>query len=160
MKLLRKVSKVTGYIEMENDLIRTPADVSRYANEELVKSCEDLTNLRVDLTHRLHKSNDEVNDLKLKIEGVQGVILDYISMNGNLDNDELKEIAEIIKMKLTKTVDVSYTVIYNGTADIPIDVHPADVDWEDEVSFHFDIIGDHLTDLDEDSVDSDARDMY
>lgn len=157
MKLLRKVSKVTGYIEMDGNLVLTPADVSR---EALVKSCEDLMNQTVVLNNRLHKSNDEANDLRLKIEGVEGVILDYISDNGNLDNDELKQIAEILGMKLTKTVDVSYTVIYNGSAEIPIDVDADEVDWEDEVSFHFDIIGDHLIDLSEDSVDSDARDMY
>jgi len=157
MKLLRKVSKMTGYIEMENDLIRTPADVER---EQLVKSCEDLTNQTVVLNNRLHKSNDEVNDLKLKIEGVQGVILDYISINGNLDNDELKEIAEILKMKLTKTVDIEYTVKYTGSAEIPLGVDVDDIDWEDEVSFHVDTNSEHEIDLTEDSVEVDARDMY
>ena len=157
MKLLRKVSKVTGYIEMDGSTVLTAVDVSR---EDLVKRYEDLTNKVVDLNNRLHKSNDEANDLRLKIEGVEGVILDYLSENGNLDNDELKQIADILGMKLTKTVDVSYTVTYNGTAEIPLDVDADEVDWEDEVSFHFDIIGDHLVDLSEDSVDSDARDMY
>jgi hypothetical protein len=156
MKLLRKVSKVTGYIEMDGNLVLTPADVSR---EELVKSCEDLTNQTVVLNNRLHKSNDEVNDLKLKIEGVQGVILDYISDNGNLDNDELKEIAEILKMKLTKTVDIEYTVKYTGSAEIPLDVDVDEVDWEYEVSFHFDTVSEHNIDLSEDSVEVDAREM-
>jgi len=156
MKLLRKVSKVTGYIEMENDLIRTPADVER---EQLIKSCEEMSNRNVDLNNRLHKSNDEVNDLKLKIEGVQGVILDYISDNGNLDNDELKEIAEILKMKLTKTVDIEYTVKYTGSAEIPLDVDVDEVDWEYEVSFHFDTVSEHNIDLSEDSVEVDAREM-
>jgi hypothetical protein len=156
MKLLRKVSKVTGYIEMDGNLVLTPADVSR---EELVKSCEDLSNQTVVLNNRLHKSNDEVNDLKLKIEGVRGVILDYISINGNLDNDELKEIAEILKMKLTKTVDIEYTVKYTGSAEIPLDVDVDDIDWEDEVSFHVDTNSEHDIDLTEDSVDVDVREM-
>jgi hypothetical protein len=157
MKLLRKVSKVTGYIEMDGNLVLTPADVSR---EELVKSCEDLTNQTVVLNNRLHKSNDEIKELQLKISNVQGVILDYISMNGNLDNEELKDIAEFIDMKLTKTVDVEYTVTFTGTAEIPIDVDVDDIDWEDEVSFHVDTVSEHNIDLSEDNVEVDARDMY
>jgi hypothetical protein len=141
---------------MDGNLVLTPADVSR---EELVKSCEDLSNQTVVLNNRLHKSNDEVNDLKLKIEGVRGVILDYISINGNLDNDELKEIAEILKMKLTKTVDIEYTVKYTGSAEIPLDVDVDDIDWEDEVSFHVDTNSEHDIDLTEDSVDVDVREM-
>ena len=90
MKLLRKVSKVTGYIDMDGDTVLTAVDVSR---EDLAKRYEDLTNRVVDLNNRLHKSNDEANDLRLKIEGVEGVILDYLSENGNLDNDELKQIS-------------------------------------------------------------------
>jgi hypothetical protein len=107
----------------------------------------------------LHKSNDEVNDLKLKIENVQGVILDYISINGNLDNDELKDIAVLLDMQLTKTVDIEYTVKYTGSAEIPLDVDVDDIDWDNEVSFHFDTVSEHNIDLSEDSVEVDAREM-
>ena len=147
---------MNGYIEMENDLIRTLANLSR---EELAKSCEYLTNQTVDLTNRLHKSNDEANDLRLKIEGVQDFILDYISINDNLDNDELREIADILKMKLTKIVDIEYTVKYTGLAEIPLDVDVDDIDWEDEVSFHVDTNSEHHIDLSADSVEVDVREM-
>jgi hypothetical protein len=103
---------------------------------------------------------DEIKELQLKISNVEGVIWDHISMNGSLDNDELKIIAECIGMKMTKTVDLSYTVTFVGTAEIPIDVDVDDIDWEDEVSFGFDSNSEHDIDLSEDSVEVDARDMF
>jgi hypothetical protein len=157
MKLLRKVSKMTGYIEMENDLIRTPADVSR---EDLIKSCEEMSNRNVALMNRISDQVEQIKELSIKINNIKGVILDHISMNGELDNEDLKYIAQLIDMKLTKTVDVEYTVTFTGTAEIPIDVDVDDIDWENEVSFDATIIGDHELDLSEDSVDVDARDMY
>jgi hypothetical protein len=157
MKLLRKVSKMTGYIEMESDLIHTPADVSR---EDLIKSCEEMSNRNVALMNRISDQARQIAELQLKISGVEGVIWDYISMNGKLDNEDLKIIAEFLGMKLTKTVDLYFTVTYNGTAEIPIDVDVDDIDWEDEVSFYFDANSEHDIDLSEDSVDVDAKDMY
>jgi hypothetical protein len=157
MKLLRKVSKMTGYIEMENDLIHTPADVSR---EDLIKSCEDMSNRNIALMNRISDKAQQNAELSIKINNVKGVILDYISMNGKLDNEELKDIAEFIDMKLTKTVDIEYTVTFTGTAEIPIDVDVDEIDWEDEVSFHVDTVSEHNIDLSEDNVDVDARDMY
>jgi hypothetical protein len=156
MKILRKVSKVTGYIEMDGNLVLTPADVSR---EELVKSCEDLTNQTVVLNNRLHKSNDQIKELQIKISGIESVIVDYISDNGKLDNPELKDIADLIDMQLTKTVDIEYTVRYTGSAEIPFYVDVDEVDWDNEVSFHFDTVSEHDIDLSEDSVEVDAREM-
>jgi hypothetical protein len=157
MKLLRKVSKMTGYIEMENDLIHTPADVSR---EDLIKSCEDMSNRNVALMNRISDQIKQIKELELKIKNVEGVILDYISDNGHLVNPELKYIADLIDMKLTKTVDIEYTVKFTGTAEIPLDVDVDYIDWEDEVSFHVDTVSEHNIDLSEDSVEVDARDMY
>jgi hypothetical protein len=156
MKLLRKVSKMTGYIEMENDLIRTPADVSR---EDLIKSCEEMSNRNVALMNRISDQMQQIKELSIKINNVQGVILDYISENGHLVNPELKYIADLIDMKLTKTVDVEYTVTFTGTAEIPIDVDVDDIDWEDEVCFEVTVNGDHELELSEDNVDVDVREM-
>ena len=157
MKLLRKVSKMTGYIEMENDLIHTPAHVSR---EDLIKSCEDMSNRNVVLTNKIASLTDEIKELQLKINNVQGVILDYISINGELDNEDLKYIAQLIDMKLTKIVDIEYTVKFVGTAEIPLDVDVDDIDWEEEVSFHVDTMSEALgIDLSEDSVEVDVREM-
>jgi hypothetical protein len=157
MKLLRKVSKMTGYIEMEDDLIRTPADVSR---EDLIKSCEEMSNRNVALMNRISDQIKQIKELELKIKNVEGVILDYISDNGHLVNPELKYIADLIDMKLTKIVDIEYTVKFTGTAEIPLDVDVDEIDWEDEVSFHVDTVSEHNIDLSEDSVEVDARDMY
>jgi hypothetical protein len=157
MKLLRKVSKMTGYIEMEDDLIRTPADVSR---EDLIKSCEEMSNRNVALMNRISDQMQQIKELELKIKNVEGVILDYISDNGHLVNPELKYIADLIDMKLTKVVDIEYTVKFTGTAEIPLDVDVDEIDWEDEVSFHVDTVSEHNIDLSEDSVEVDARDMY
>jgi hypothetical protein len=131
MKLLRKVSKMDLY-----------ASVPTAA---MIKSNNKLT--------------EEIKELQLKINNVKGVILEYISENGHLVNPELKYIADLIDMKLTKTVDVEYTVTFTGTAEIPIDVDVDDIDWEDEVSFEVTVIGDHELELSEDNVDVDVREM-
>jgi len=147
---------MTGYIEMENDLIHTPADVSR---EDLIKSCEDMSNRNVALMNRISDQMQQIKELSIKINNVHGVIWDYISMNGKLDNEELKDIAEFLDMKLTRTVDIEYTVTFTGTAEIPLGVHVDDIDWEDEVSFDVDTISEHNIDLTEDNVDVDVREM-
>jgi hypothetical protein len=137
--------------------VRTPADVSR---EDLIKSCEDMSNHNVALTNKIASLTDEIKELQLKIANVEGVIWDHISTYGKLDNDDVKCIAECLGMKMTKTVDLSYTVTFVGTVEIPIDVDVDDIDWEDEVSFGFDNNGEHDIDLVEDSVDVDAREMF
>jgi hypothetical protein len=96
----------------------------------------------------------------LKIANVEGVIWDHISTYGKLDNDDVKCIVECLGMKLTKEVDVSYTVTFTGTAEIPLDVDVDDIDWDDEVEFTWNVVGEHVADLSEDSVDVDARDMF
>lgn len=156
MKLLRKVSKMTGYIEMDNDLIHTPADVSR---EDLIKSCEEMSNRNVALMNRISDQMQQIKELQLKISNVEGVILDYVSMNGKLDDYDLNRIAKCIDMEMTRTVDIEYTVKFVGTADIPIDVDVDDIDWEEEVSFHADTVSEHNIDLSEDNVEVDVREM-
>ena len=112
----------------------------------------------IDLEKKLDTANDEINTLRLRIMAVEGAILDYISENGKL-TDELRDIAEYLGMATTKTVDVSFTVTYNGTAVIPFDVDADEIDWDDEVEFTWNIVGEHVTDIWEDSIDYDTREM-
>ena len=142
MKLLRKVSKMDAYVP-----VRTPND-----RDDLMIQIDNLTADR----DRVQRDLDAA---LLKILNVEGVILDYISENGHLVNPELRYIADLIDMKLTKTVDVEYTVTFTGTAEIPIDVDVDEIDWEDEVSFDVTVIGDHELELSEDNVDVDVREM-
>ena len=152
MKLLRKVSKMDAYAP-----VRTPEDVSR---EDLVKSCEEMSNRNVALMNRIADQAEQIKELSIKINNVHGVIWDYISMNGKLDNEDLKIIAEFLDMELTRVVDVEYTVTFVGTAEIPLGVDIDDIDWKDEVSFHADTVSEHNIDLTEDNVDVDVREMY
>jgi len=128
--------------------VRTPND-----RDDLIIQIDNLTAERDRVQRGLEAA-------LLKIINAKGVILDYISMNGVLDDDDLKTIAGCLGMKLTKEVDLQFTVTFTGTAEIPLDVDVEDIDWEDEVEFTWNVVGEHVVDLSEDSVDVDAREMY
>ena len=74
------------------------------------------------------------NDLKTKISNVKGYILDLYSMNGEIDED-IKEIAELLDISLTKQYAVEIHVVYRGNIEMPLDAEINDI--EDHIEFSF-----------------------
>jgi len=72
--------------------------------------------------------------LETKINNVKGYIDDIISTEGEV-SDEVKEISSYLGIALTKTYDVTITVTYGGSIEIPMD---ADInDFDEHVDFEF-----------------------
>ena len=72
--------------------------------------------------------------LETKIKNVKGYIDDLISVEGML-SDEVKEIASYLDIALNKTYDVTITVTYSGSVEIPMD---ADIDdFQQHIDFEF-----------------------
>ena len=79
-------------------------------------------------SQRLHRLSQELNqEQALKISNAEGVILDYISMNGEL-TDELKEIAEYLGMSVTKEITGTFSLEVSWTATVPLDFDADDME--------------------------------
>jgi DNA gyrase/topoisomerase IV subunit A len=70
------------------------------------------------------------NELQQKIANVKGYFFDLYSMNGSID-DEMKEIADLLDITLTKEIQGTATFEISWTASVPLDFDADDF----EISF-------------------------
>ena len=79
--------------------------------------------LRADLdsmTKLYSRADAKVADLHRKIQNVEDHIKDVYFMNGAIDED-LRAVAELLDISLTKQITGSGTVTFEFTADVPLD---------------------------------------
>ena len=77
---------------------------------------------------------DQKDELALMIENAKGQIIDMFDME-EFNKQGVKEIARMLGMKLTKTVNIRCEPIFVGTAEIDIDSDEEDMDWEELLNF-------------------------
>ena len=104
-------------------------------NEELSLQINTLQREVERLTNNRDHYQRTYVDMEQRIRNVKGYISDIYSMEGEI-SEEIKEIASILRIELTKTVNVSVTVTFSGTANIPMDMDEDDI--QNDVSFSFD----------------------
>ena len=100
---------------------------------------------------------DQKDELALMIHNAKGQILDMFDME-EFNKAGVKEIARMIGMKLTKTVNIRCEPIFVGTAEIDIDSDGEDVDWEDVLDFSCEHNGEVDVDLTLDDVSIEVED--
>lgn len=100
---------------------------------------------------------DQKDALELMIHNAKGQILDMFDMRA-FNKAGVKEIARMIDMKLTKTVNIRCEPIFVGTAEIDIDSDGEDVDWEDVLEFSCEHNGEVDVDLTLDDVSIEVED--
>ena len=100
---------------------------------------------------------DQKDELALMIHNAKGQILDMFDMRA-FNKAGVKEIARMIDMKLTKTVNIRCEPIFVGTAEIDIDSDGEDVDWEDVLDFSCEHNGEVDVDLTLDDVSIEVED--
>lgn len=100
---------------------------------------------------------DQKNELALMIENAKGQIIDMFDME-EFNKAGVKEIAHMLGMKLTKTVNIRCEPIFVGTAEIDIDSDGEDVDWEDVLNFSCEHNGEVDVDLTLDDVSIEVED--
>ncbi len=146
------------------DAFTTPVDatITDYIPEderELIEARNEVMTLKAEIL-RLEQNKDywydQHRELLNKAQGVKGVILDYISENGEV-TDELKEIARILDMTLTK--EICGTAIYEitFTARVPLDFDADDI----EITFDVDCNSYEAEDFDwnEDNCEVNAEEV-
>ena len=72
------------------------------------------------MTKMYNRADAKVADLHRKIQNVEDHIKDVYFMNGVIDED-LRAIAELLDISLTKQITGSGTVTFEFTADVPLD---------------------------------------
>lgn len=75
----------------------------------------------------------QLEEMKAKIGNVKGFIADLYSMNGELD-DDIKEIAEMLDIELTKAITGTATIEISFTAQVPLDFDTDDFELSVDVS--------------------------
>lgn len=100
---------------------------------------------------------DQKDELSLMIENAKRQVLDMFDMR-DFNKDAVKEIARMLGMKLTKTVNIRCEPIFIGTAEIDIDSDGEDVDWEDVLRFYCEHNGEVDVDLTLDDVSIEVED--
>jgi hypothetical protein len=146
------------------DAFTTPVDatITDYIPEderELIEARNEVMTLKAEILRLEQNTNhwyDQHKELNYKAQGVKGVILDYISENGEV-TDELKEIARILDMTLTK--EIAGTAIYEitFTARVPLDFDADDI----EITFDVDCNSYEAEDFDwnEDNCEVNAEEV-
>ena len=126
-------------------------------NEELSLQINTLQREVERLTNNRDHYQRTYVDMEQRIRNVKGYIHDIYSMEGEI-SEEVKEIASILGIELTKTVNVSVTVTFSGTANIPMDMDEDDI--QNEISFSFDEgYSDIEWDIEESDQDWDIREV-
>ena len=93
-----------------------PAPPTLSADEQIAALRADL-----DLMNTIYaRSESRVTDLHRKIQNVEDHIKDVYFTNGVIDED-LRAIAELLDISLTKQITGSGTVTFEFTADVPLD---------------------------------------
>lgn len=75
----------------------------------------------------------QLEEMKAKIGNVKGFIADLYSMNGELD-DDIKEIAEMLDIELTKAITGTATFQISFTAQVPLDFDTDDFELSFDVN--------------------------
>lgn len=111
----------------------------------------EITNLtaQVDrmIADRTHWQNKHT-ELVVKIENVRGYIMDDLSVNGEMD-ENLKEIADLLDITLTKTISGTATLEISWRAEVPLDFDGDDF----ELSFDVDCQSYEADNFEWDTVD-------
>jgi hypothetical protein len=100
---------------------------------------------------------DQKDELALMIENAKGQIIDMFDME-EFNKQGVKEIARMLGMKLTKTVNIRCEPVFVGTAEIDIDSDGEDVDWEELLNFSCEHDGNVDVDLTLDDVSIEVED--
>ena len=100
--------------DFKNDSTPTPPTPSSDALVAALR--EDLDNM----TKCWTRSESRVSDLHRKIQNVEDHIKDVYFMNGVID-DDLRAIAELLDISLTKRITGTGTVSFEFSADVPLD---------------------------------------
>ena len=97
-------------------LLNDPPPPPPSADEQIAALRADL-----DLMNTIYaRSESRVTDLHRKIQNVEDHIKDIYFMNGEID-DDLRAIAELLDITLTKQITGSGTISFEFTAEVPLD---------------------------------------
>lgn len=75
----------------------------------------------------------QLEEMKAKIGNVKGFIADLYSMNGDIA-DDIKEIAEMLDIELTKAITGTATFEISFTAQVPLDFDTSDFELSFDVN--------------------------
>ena len=125
-----------------------------------------------DLTAEIDRLNSQLNTMinnwefaktrfteaQTKIDNVRGYIHDLYDMNGEIDED-MKGVAELLDIPLTKTMDVCFTVEFTGTVEVPLGMDTDDL--ESEIDFEYRAgYGDAEWDLESNLINSEIEEQF
>lgn len=114
----------------------TPAMAEEALREQLAAAGKENASLNERVTHLVMQNDSlrmELNEYRIKVGNVKGVIADYYSENGEM-LDELKTIAELLGIPMTKQIFGTATFEISWSAQVPLDFEPDDF----EISFDVD----------------------
>ena len=96
----------------------------------LQKQISELQNQVGQYAASLSRMNRNVKDFEMQLK--------EFYRNGEFDEETACALAAPFDIQLTEELQICITVTYRGTADVPINTNPDDVDWSNEISFSFD----------------------
>jgi endonuclease III len=109
-----------------DEMLSTPVPNDR---DDLIIQIDNLKGMNDSLSRNVDHWRDRANGFENKINAVKGFIQDIYSMNGEI-NDDIKEIATLLGIELTKTINVTVNVTFSGTATVALDFDPDDLEGE------------------------------
>lgn len=144
---------------MDAFTMTTPAMAEETKDEIIARQTSEITNLK-ETADRLQRNWDYANnanaELRQKIANVKGYFFDLYSENGHIE-DEIRYIAELLDITLTKEIQGTASFEISWTASVPLDFDADDF----EISFDVNCETYEAEDFDwnEDSCDVSGEDV-
>ena len=149
------------------DFLDTAAEMDNYPSYETLREQVSALGLQIVelqtshdfMTKNWEYSRDRANGLLNKIKEFTNALKEHVAEE-SIDSDIAKMYAEIFDITLTKKYDVSVTVTFSGTAEVPLGMDEDSI--TSNVSFSFDEgWSDGIEwDMTEDDVDWDIQEAY
>jgi flagellar motor switch protein FliM len=118
---------------MDTEAIITPFDY-RELCDKLSKQVIDLETQLADKVAENGRNSGLLfranNNIKMFEDRLKDAIL-----NEEIEEDLSEEFADIFSITLTQEVELFFTVVFRGTAQVPLNEIVEEIDWEDHVNF-------------------------
>jgi hypothetical protein len=105
------------------------------------------------MTHNWEFAKNQLHETRVKIDNVQDYIYDIMSGDGSID-DDIRAIAALLDIHLTKNVQISGTVSFSCSVEVAIDFDEAEIDFDADISELFDADD---CDINIDNIDWDVK---
>ena len=140
-------------LRAQNEILHAERSGFEMKNEELQAKVTEMTSSVSELQNQIGQYAALITRMNRNVRDFADQLKE-LYRNGQFDEETACALAAPFDIQLTEELQVCITVTYRGTADVPINMNPDDIEWTDHVAFSFDHYqSDIMFDIYEDDIE-------